>query len=55
VPREDMLRTFNLGIGMVVVISPQFLQFVEDQFNFARQPYYIIGEVVDGNGRVSFV
>ncbi|MGH9836225.1 MAG: phosphoribosylformylglycinamidine cyclo-ligase [Blastocatellia bacterium] len=55
VPREDMLRTFNLGIGMVVVISPQFLQFVEDQFNFARQPYYIIGEVVDGNGRVRFV
>jgi phosphoribosylformylglycinamidine cyclo-ligase len=55
VPREDMLRTFNLGIGMVVVISPQFLQFIEDQFNFARQPHYVIGEVVDGDRKVRFV
>jgi phosphoribosylformylglycinamidine cyclo-ligase len=55
VPREDMLRTFNLGIGMVVVISPQFLQFVQDQLNFAREPHYIIGEVVDGAGEVKFV
>ncbi len=55
VPREDMLRTFNLGIGMVVIISLQFLQFVQDQLNFAREPHYIIGEVVDGNGQVKFV
>jgi phosphoribosylformylglycinamidine cyclo-ligase len=55
VPREDMLRTFNLGIGMVVIISPQFLQFVRDQLSFAREPHYIIGEVVDGDGQVKFV
>jgi phosphoribosylformylglycinamidine cyclo-ligase len=55
VPREDMLRTFNLGVGMVVIISPQFRQFVEDQFNFARQPHYVIGEVVDGDRKVTFV
>jgi phosphoribosylformylglycinamidine cyclo-ligase len=55
VPREDMLRTFNLGIGMVVIISPQFRQFVEDQLNFARQPHYVIGEVVDGDRKVRFV
>ncbi|MGE0132644.1 MAG: phosphoribosylformylglycinamidine cyclo-ligase [Blastocatellales bacterium] len=55
VPREDMLRAFNLGIGMVVITSPQFLQFVQDQFNYARQEFYIIGEVVDGNRQVRFV
>ncbi|MCG3162946.1 MAG: Phosphoribosylformylglycinamidine cyclo-ligase [Acidobacteria bacterium] len=55
VPREDMLRTFNLGLGMVVITSPQFLQFVEDQLNYARQEFYIIGEVVDGNRQVRFV
>lgn len=55
VPREDMLRTFNMGIGMVVITSPQFLQFVQDQFNVARQPFYILGEVVDGESKVQFV
>jgi phosphoribosylformylglycinamidine cyclo-ligase len=55
VPREDMLRTFNLGVGMVVIINPQVLQFVEDKFNSAHQEFYIIGEVVDGNRQVRFV
>lgn len=55
VPREDMLRTFNLGIGMVVIVNSQFLQFVKDQFNVARQPHYVIGEVVDGESKVRFV
>ncbi len=55
VPREDMLRMFNLGIGMVVITSPQTLQFLEDQFKCARQEFYVIGEVVNGNRKVRFV
>lgn len=55
VPREDMLRTFNLGIGMVVIVSAEFLQFVKDQLGFSREPYYILGEVVDGSGKVVFL
>ncbi len=54
VPREDMLRSFNLGVGMVVITNSGFQQFVQDQFNVVRQPFYIIGEVVDGNGKVKF-
>jgi phosphoribosylformylglycinamidine cyclo-ligase len=55
VPREDMLRAFNLGIGMVVIAGPKSLQFLEDQFNCARQEFYVIGEVVNGSGKVRFV
>jgi phosphoribosylformylglycinamidine cyclo-ligase len=55
VPSEEMLRAFNLGIGMIIITSPGFLQFVQDQLNFSRQPFYLIGEVVNGNRQVKFI
>ncbi|MBK7599792.1 MAG: phosphoribosylformylglycinamidine cyclo-ligase [Acidobacteria bacterium] len=54
VPREDMIRTFNMGIGMVVITSPQYAQSVQDQLERASEPFYMIGEVVDGDGKVRF-
>lgn len=54
VPREDMLRTFNLGIGMVVVVSPQYQDKVKEHFEQIREPYHVIGKVTDGNGSVRF-
>ena len=54
VPREDMLRTFNLGIGMVVVTGQQYAGMAKDHFEQLREPYYVIGRVVDGDGRVRF-
>jgi phosphoribosylformylglycinamidine cyclo-ligase len=55
VPDEDMLRTFNLGIGMVVVTNKGFAQFVMDQLNNVRMRHYVLGEVVDGSGKVQIV
>lgn len=55
VPHEDMLRTFNLGIGMVVVTNKGFAQFVMDQLANVREKPVVLGEVVEGDGKVQFV
>lgn len=55
VPREEMLRTFNLGLGMIVITSPQYAEKVQDEFTQAGEVFYEIGEVVEGTGKVVFV
>jgi len=52
VPREEMLRTFNLGLGMVIITSPEYVEMVKDQVRQAGEKHYLIGEVVDGEGMV---
>jgi phosphoribosylformylglycinamidine cyclo-ligase len=54
VPREEMLRTFNLGLGMIVVTSPQYAEMVKDQITQAGEEFYEVGEVVEGGGKVIF-
>jgi phosphoribosylformylglycinamidine cyclo-ligase len=52
VPREDMLRTFNLGIGMVIIVSTSDAPRVRDHFAQINEPVYEIGNVTNGNGQV---
>ncbi len=55
VSREEMLRTFNLGLGMIVIISPQYADLVKDSITQAGEAFYEVGEVVEGDGKVVFV
>ncbi len=55
VPHDDMMRTFNMGIGMVVIVHKGFAQFVIDQLDNAREKHYVLGEVVSGLRGVRFV
>lgn len=55
VSREEMLRTFNLGLGMIVITNPAHAEMVKDQLMQAAQPFYVVGEVVDGGSQVRFV
>lgn len=46
IPEGDFRRTFNLGIGMVLVTSAKKIGFVSQKLKKLRQPHYRIGRVV---------
>jgi phosphoribosylformylglycinamidine cyclo-ligase len=45
-----MARTFNMGIGMVVVVSPSDLHDVEHSLERRSEASFVIGSVVRGAG-----
>jgi phosphoribosylformylglycinamidine cyclo-ligase len=47
---EEMERTFNMGIGMVVVVSPGDLHDVEHSLERRGETSFVIGRVVAGSG-----
>jgi len=50
VPDEEMVRTFNMGIGMVVAVAPGDLHDVEHSLKRRGEPSFVIGRVVAGSG-----
>jgi len=47
---EEMFRTFNMGIGMVVVVAPEDLHEVEHSLERRGETSFVIGSVVGGSG-----
>jgi phosphoribosylformylglycinamidine cyclo-ligase len=47
---EEMERTFNLGIGMIVIVSPGDLHDVEHSLERRGETSFVIGSVVAGSG-----
>ncbi|MGZ8868395.1 MAG: phosphoribosylformylglycinamidine cyclo-ligase [Thermoanaerobaculia bacterium] len=51
---EEMLRVFNMGVGMVVVAPPESVDVIVKHFTRIGQKFYFIGNVVKGSGRVDY-
>ena len=47
VPIDDMRRTFNLGIGLILVVNKNNFDEVVGHFNGLNQEHFVIGEVVE--------
>jgi phosphoribosylformylglycinamidine cyclo-ligase len=47
---DEMFRTFNMGIGMIVVVSPGDLHEVEHSLERRGETSFVIGSVVEGEG-----
>jgi len=55
VERAEMFRTFNMGIGMVAVVSEEEAGMVMNDLAARGEKSYLIGEVVEGKGEVNYV
>ena len=53
IPEDDLRRTFNLGIGMVLIVPSDKLGFVRQKLKSLRQPFYKIGRVVERKSKRS--
>jgi phosphoribosylformylglycinamidine cyclo-ligase len=54
VPLDDMMRTFNMGIGMVVVVPAFKAESLVSELNASGEKACILGRVVAGEG-VQFI
>jgi phosphoribosylformylglycinamidine cyclo-ligase len=50
VAADEMYRTFNMGVGMVVVVAPSDLHDVEHSLERRGETSFVIGSVVAGEG-----
>jgi len=49
----EMFRTFNMGIGMAIVVSPSEARKALEILEMNLYRSYVIGEIVEGNGKVN--
>ncbi len=50
--RDEMFRTFNMGVGMVAVVRPEETEAVCEAVEAAGCPAFACGELVPGSGEV---
>ncbi|MCK5376807.1 MAG: phosphoribosylformylglycinamidine cyclo-ligase [Acidobacteria bacterium] len=54
VPEDDMWRTFNLGVGMILVVPPKQLEKVLRSLRESGYPGFPMGNVVEGERGVEY-
>jgi phosphoribosylformylglycinamidine cyclo-ligase len=54
VDRAEMFNTFNMGIGFVLLVSPAQVEQTLQWFEAENLPAWAIGEVIEGDGELSF-
>jgi phosphoribosylformylglycinamidine cyclo-ligase len=45
IERDELLQTFNLGVGMILVVPPKNIARVESELRRRREKFYLIGRV----------
>jgi phosphoribosylformylglycinamidine cyclo-ligase len=55
VPQDDMLRTFNMGIGLALVVAERDLARVTAVLKKKREKFWIVGRIVHGRPSVKYL
>ena len=54
VEQDEMLRTFNMGIGLIVVVPAETVKKAKAVLNRANERHYIIGRITRGERKVTY-
>ena len=55
VPQSDMLRTFNMGIGMIMIVAKRKLTRVTTLLAQQHEKFWVMGEIQRGKPGVKYV
>jgi len=54
VPHDEMMRTFNMGLGMLLVVPAKKFKKAQTVLDRAGEKYYAVGRIVKGERKVSY-
>ena len=52
---EEMMRTFNMGVGLIAVVPAEKYTRVKNLLNRAEEKHYVIGRIAKGERKVQYV
>lgn len=55
VPQEDMLRTFNMGLGMLLIVAQRDLARVSGALKKKREKFWVVGRILRGRPSVKYL
>ena len=53
-PQEEMLRTFNMGVGMLLVVPAKKFHRAQNLLDRIGEKYYTVGRIVKGERKVIY-
>ena len=51
---EEMMRTFNMGVGLIAAIPAEKFKKAKTLFDKAEEKFFVIGRVIKGNRKVQY-